>query len=362
MESFFRYIAYVDYYKKGEKIRNVGFLRWKLYNNEHIIEFQLKEVSCEQGSFDIKEQNTGKRIGEMIIDKGIGNFVQKFPVMTASDEMYIDTLDDRLYMEDVEGFIIWLNENDYLFTMIKFEKEKKRKELSEIIKEREVLTNIFEENSFKNQEKDSESKMQLDEIKNSKNELVFDTEQKVIKKQKLNRNKVEDTQDTKASENILIEGIEDKYSEFSNIQKKESKFEEKIIDNKELYINKKIKIIEPIHEDKWQQLCKEYPNIHPFSNNKIFLSIKPEDFIILQQNYQKLVHNSFLLHGFYNYGHMILGKISEEENAPVYIGVPGVYYEREKQAAQMFGFVGFESTEQPVQAGSYGYYMIEVEI
>ena len=59
---------------------------------------------------------------------------------------------------------------------------------------------------------------------------------------------------------------------------------------------------------------------------------------------------------------MILGKLSEDEEAPVYIGVPGVYYEREKQAAQVFGFAGFESTEQPVQAGSYGYYMIEVEI
>ena len=51
-----------------------------------------------------------------------------------------------------------------------------------------------------------------------------------------------------------------------------------------------------------------------------------------------------------------------KKTAPIYIGVPGVYYEREKQAAQMFGFVGFESTEHPVQSGSYGYYMIEVEI
>ena len=59
---------------------------------------------------------------------------------------------------------------------------------------------------------------------------------------------------------------------------------------------------------------------------------------------------------------MILGKLSEEENGQLYIGVPGVYYDREKQAAQMFGFVGFEAATKPVQQGSYGYYMMEVEI
>ena len=60
MESFFRYIAYVDYYKKGERICNVGFLRWKLYNEEHYIEIQLKDVFQQQGTFQIKEKNTGK--------------------------------------------------------------------------------------------------------------------------------------------------------------------------------------------------------------------------------------------------------------------------------------------------------------
>ena len=77
MESFFRYIAYVDYYKKGERICNVGFLRWKLYNEEHFIEIQLKDVFQQQGTFEIKEKNTGKKIGEIAIDKGIGSFIGK---------------------------------------------------------------------------------------------------------------------------------------------------------------------------------------------------------------------------------------------------------------------------------------------
>ena len=46
-----------------------------------------------------------------------------------------------------------------------------------------------------------------------------------------------------------------------------------------------IKIIEPLHEDKWQQLMKKYPTVHPFSNSVAFLSIQPKDFIILQKAY-----------------------------------------------------------------------------
>ena len=90
--------------------------------------------------------------------------------------------------------------------------------------------------------------------------------------------------------------------------------------------------------------------------------IKPTDFIILQQEYQPLVHNSFLLHGYYQYGHLILGKLEEKQEAPYYVGVPGIYYEEEKKAAKMFGFIGFEGRDGIIENGSYGYYMIEVKI
>ena len=256
--------------------------------------------------YEIKEKNTGKIIGKVPIDKGIGNFIKKFQSMSASDEMYINIISDRLYLKDVEGFIIQLNGNEYLSVPVKFEREKKE--------EQSVILNKTNEDMH---------------TRTNNNE--------VLNKQESDENeKIGEKGARAASENVLIEGIEVE--------------------------DKTLKMIEPIHEDKWKQLCKKYPNVHPFPNRKVFLSIKPENFIILQQEYQKLVHNSFLLHGFYNYGHMILGKLSEEEETPMYVGVPGVYYEQEKRAAQMFGFVGFESTEHPVQAGSYGYYMIEVEI
>lgn len=117
-----------------------------------------------------------------------------------------------------------------------------------------------------------------------------------------------------------------------------------------------------ISPNKWEQLNRIYPKIQPFGDVREYLSIAPCDFVILSERYQEMVQNSFLLHGYYNYGHLILTKIKEGIDDNYYLGVPGVYYEREKQAALLFGFEGFEGDGDAVQDGSFGYYMKRVEI
>ena len=65
---------------------------------------------------------------------------------------------------------------------------------------------------------------------------------------------------------------------------------------------------EEYSEDKWEQLQKQFRRIHPFGDERVYIAIELKDFTILREEYQKLVHNSFLLHGFYNYRHLIVGK------------------------------------------------------
>ena len=114
--------------------------------------------------------------------------------------------------------------------------------------------------------------------------------------------------------------------------------------------------------DKWEQLCMMYPEIHPFRDSREYLSIAPKDFVVLCKEYQKLVHNSFLLHGYYNYRHLILGRIRQKDVWQYYIGVPGNFYDREKMVAEMFGFEAFEGEKESASPGDYGYYMKRVEI
>ena len=77
---------------------------------------------------------------------------------------------------------------------------------------------------------------------------------------------------------------------------------------------------------------------------------------------RELYYNSFLLHGYYNYKHLILTKEMVRGQEQYYIGAPGNFYTKEKQVAILFGFESFEGKVEPAQNGDFGYYMIPVEI
>lgn len=122
-------------------------------------------------------------------------------------------------------------------------------------------------------------------------------------------------------------------------------------------------IIPPsLQENKWRQLSNIYPHISPFHDERDYLSIGPEDFVILPKKYYSLITNSFLLHGYYNYGHLILIRMRKRGDEVFYLGVPGNFYEKERQVAIMFGFESFECKKEPAEEGTYGYYMIRVEL
>ncbi len=125
-----------------------------------------------------------------------------------------------------------------------------------------------------------------------------------------------------------------------------------------------IKMEQVILNDKWQQLMQVYPVVHPYDDDRKYVSIEPKDFVIMTGDYQHLANNSFLLHGFYNYRHIVLGKEADpsDPNGSFYLGVPGVYYEREKMVALMFGFEAFECNGGRAEPGKFGYYLRKVKI
>lgn len=115
-------------------------------------------------------------------------------------------------------------------------------------------------------------------------------------------------------------------------------------------------------EEKWLQLSQIYPHIRPFRDERDYLSIGPSDFVIFSEESYRAVNNSFLLHGYYNYHHLILTRMERRGEILYYAGVPGNYYDREKQVAVMFGFESFECAEEPAQQGDFGYYMMRVKV
>lgn len=117
-----------------------------------------------------------------------------------------------------------------------------------------------------------------------------------------------------------------------------------------------------VKSDKWQQLWSVMPHMNPFDDEREYLQIKLQDMVVLPGAFYRLVENSFLLHGYYNYGHLIMTKIPKNGKEKVYVGVPGNYYIKEAQVAVMFGFESFEPKVEPPREGDFGYYMIGAEL
>ncbi len=99
---------------------------------------------------------------------------------------------------------------------------------------------------------------------------------------------------------------------------------------------------------------------------KRYCKIMREDMKKLPQKNWYLANNSFLLHGYYNYRHLLL--ITDEGKR--YLGVPGIYHRREEAAARSFGFSEFcrisedsiiLSPQECDRENDFGYWCRELE-
>lgn len=72
-------------------------------------------------------------------------------------------------------------------------------------------------------------------------------------------------------------------------------------------------------------------------SNVVYEKIQRQELSRLPRKEWRLANNSFLLHGFYNYHHLLY----IEDDGQIWIGVPGIYHEKEKMAANAFGFTEF---------------------
>lgn len=112
-----------------------------------------------------------------------------------------------------------------------------------------------------------------------------------------------------------------------------------------------------------QKIFERYPRIYPFEDNEIILCVKimPKDVGLLPKEYWPLSSNSFLMHGYYCYHHLIFAKIKDRYGCRYILGVPGIYHNRERFMAKMFGFECFKSIrKKELKQGDFGYWYQQV--
>ena len=116
----------------------------------------------------------------------------------------------------------------------------------------------------------------------------------------------------------------------------------------------------------WKKMSDLYTKVLAFDydNGCEILSIKPQDIGLLPREIWTYGNNSFLLHGYYNYRHLILAKLLDPQQPPRYLlGVPGHYFSNEKYMASMFGFPHFVlARKQPQGDGRFGYWYTDIRL
>ena len=115
-------------------------------------------------------------------------------------------------------------------------------------------------------------------------------------------------------------------------------------------------------EDRGHQIDQEWEQIrsscHKVENCRELgevYRVNKGNFAVLPESMKHILQNSFLVHGLMNYGYLLLFRVDEKARQ-FGVGVPGVYYEKEKLVAEMFGFPQFWCDGRS-DNGKFGYYL-----
>lgn len=91
------------------------------------------------------------------------------------------------------------------------------------------------------------------------------------------------------------------------------------------------------HEQQESLLEQEEIDSYIPPRNITYEKIARQDISRFPRKEWRIANNSFLLHGYHNYHHLLY----IEEDGKIWLGVPGVFHEKEEVAAKAFGFPEF---------------------
>lgn len=319
-------IKYLDYCENGERISGGGFVKTEVKDRNFKLYLNVRGLRL-GGTVAAKVVLCGKEnesiLGQITLENGQGEF---------RHECQVGAEGLQLSYEDITGIRVLLGENHELKCGWKNETvaegERKAESQPKVEKPQAEKTLAAEKRS--EAEKLFAAEERLEE------ELIATESRREVEQPSAAESRREAEQPSAAKSRREVE-------QSSAAEKQTSR-------------------VIPLLEDKWNQICAIYPHVKPFEDEREYLSIGPADFVMFTAASYRAANNSFLLHGYYNYKHLILTRVEQRGEILYYLGVPGNYYAREKQVAVIFGFESFECAEEPAQDGDFGYYLMKVQL
>ena len=118
------------------------------------------------------------------------------------------------------------------------------------------------------------------------------------------------------------------------------------------------------NERLYKKLYSKADYVDAFDDDYFYdcIEVTPQMLSRLPLKDKEIINNSFLIHGYYNFHHVVFGRVCDNENNTNYfIGVPGMYCNRERYMASMFGFSNFKKSHRSDYNNPYfGYWYQEI--
>ncbi len=300
MAGLQRFITYIYRYENDEKKENAGFAKVEIRGSVCRMEVHIRNINMEQPEAAVylftrkADIIQGILVGNIAVSRGNGDVRYTFETK--------ELLDFGVTIGDMEGIFIPFGENVYLASQWK--------------------EGAIAQKRFRMMEKREESSA------------------------------AEDNEESKAAagaeESAGPEAVEQKHQQNTqpkrNIQATELPLEAFFEENG--------------WEGIFQKLRLKLNVFFPFEGQEIeCVRMQLNDLQELPKKYWHIGNNSFLLHGFFNYRHIILGEMTEGGKKEYFIGVPGVFANQERIMATMFGFPEFRTAKNAeYKTGNFGYW------
>ena len=385
MADYKRLVSYIYAYPGGVRDKNVGFAKAEVRNGQFKLTVSVKGVYTDTPElFGVYVMVDGKKhqpggftllkTGTVMVNQGIGQYQDLFNPMNINQSGYT--------FEDISGialarenedfyrmFSLWedciLNTEDITFAQpeaaaasnpvaqadseeVSVKEQVNRTTGQEAErKSAEMSGNVCESETVRRNAEDvSENEVEEAAVtsKPATPESAQSAGQQTDLQQETSQMKAQQVRAMEAVQELLFRNTNPQGTMPQNTKLQNAKPQEEMPAFEKVFINRDF--IDAFEDDYFYDCVEVTP--------ELLKQLPIED--------DAVVNNSFLVHGYYNFKHILFGKVCENDNNTRYfIGVPGMYCNRERFMASMFGFCNFKKSHRSDYSNPYfGYWYQEI--
>lgn len=393
MGQYKRMVSYLYKYINGAKSQNTGFVRIELMDVQCRFTVQMRMVPFEvfpKVYLYIQKEHGAKCIEVSDMGTKSGNLVSRF----ALDKNNIEQT--GYSFDDIDGLVVYISDEMFFATswvrdevkLGQIEIVSKTREMpADSIFETENTKRLNENNISENSNTGRKNIYESGNMKSVKEKNVFDMENE----KRLNENNTSDIENAeRLNENNIFENVSDECMKVYNLSdnslagkgyevndtEKFGKYAGQNMDSDEVAsvaetraesdINTekmviKASVYEENDKDFGERILSTFPVMYPFASGIIDKSVRIElkDIGCLPIKMWVLANNTFLLHGYCSYRHIIFAKIKISDIETQYaVGSPGIYNSYDENIARQHGFIYFQPIgEVKDKNGTFGYWI-----